>query len=318
MALIRGIFPAVLALLFIPPAFSQGEKAAPAPLAAEIESIEKQLAGSKLSPAERREALGREARLFELSGDTEEAAQAWNKAAWAVPGGPGFNALIRSALCLAAQGEFDRAGAALRPVLAAEDPRLAARARFLLVQIEAFKTGGTGELYLLLEDRDCAEWKPAAYYTIWKISGETSARNRLMAEFPQSPEARAAAEPSGSARISALPSPLWLFRGIQAAPGALAAGLSEPSAPPVSGAGRSPDTAPAARGPSALQTGSFEWKENAAAWAERLRKAGFKPVVTQKMMNGKILWVVGVEPGIDPDQTTLLLKDKGFESFPVY
>jgi cell division septation protein DedD len=67
-----------------------------------------------------------------------------------------------------------------------------------------------------------------------------------------------------------------------------------------------------------LQTGLFSREENAAALAERLRRAGFSPMVSKKTINGSEHWAVGVIPGPDPSKTMLLLKDQGFESFPVY
>jgi cell division septation protein DedD len=67
-----------------------------------------------------------------------------------------------------------------------------------------------------------------------------------------------------------------------------------------------------------LQTGLFSREENARALAERLRVAGFSPVITKKTVDRKEHWAVGVVPGPDPSRTILLLKDKGFESFPVY
>jgi cell division septation protein DedD len=67
-----------------------------------------------------------------------------------------------------------------------------------------------------------------------------------------------------------------------------------------------------------LQTGLFGREENARTMAERLRKAGFTPVIVRKTVNGGEHWAVGVAPGADPSRTILLLKDRGFESFPVY
>jgi hypothetical protein len=67
-----------------------------------------------------------------------------------------------------------------------------------------------------------------------------------------------------------------------------------------------------------LQTGLFGREENARAMAERLRETGFTPVILRKTVNGREHWAVGVAPGADSSRTMLLLKDRGFESFPVY
>ena len=67
-----------------------------------------------------------------------------------------------------------------------------------------------------------------------------------------------------------------------------------------------------------LQTGLVGREENAQALAGRLQNAGFVPIITQKVVNGTLFWAVGVSPGQDHNYTILLLKDKGFEAFPVY
>ncbi|MDR2552978.1 MAG: hypothetical protein LBD31_07435 [Treponema sp.] len=296
---------------------------APALLAAEIESAEKRLGDASLAPAERRETLVSMARLLELSGSAGDAARFWNEAARVLPGPAASEALLRSALCLAAMGEFDRAAAALRPVLAGEG-RTLIRARLLLAQIGAFKSGGAGTLTAILSDPAYGEWKPALYYSIWRISGEEAAKKRLLEEFPQSPEARIARDSSGASPVSAIPSPMWLLMGFQPVPalsGPLLSGESfresfpnpEPGDPRVSAADGG-----SLAGPSLLQTGLFGREENALALAERLHRAGFGAQVAGKTVNGREYWVVGVDPGPDPSRTMLLLKDRGFESFPVY
>ncbi|MDR1143469.1 MAG: SPOR domain-containing protein, partial [Spirochaetaceae bacterium] len=153
----------------------------PVPLAAEMEGLEKQLAGSKLSSGERKTALVRRARLLELSGNFESAAAAWKEAALAGDAG----ALLREARCLAALGEFEKAQEELRT-----GSRASAEAGLLFSQLEALRTGRTGALGALLADPEFSSYKPGIYYSIWKISGDLSVRNRLIGEFPQSPEAR--------------------------------------------------------------------------------------------------------------------------------
>jgi cell division septation protein DedD len=67
-----------------------------------------------------------------------------------------------------------------------------------------------------------------------------------------------------------------------------------------------------------LQTGLFSREENAQALAGRLREAGFGVTITRRTVNGTGYWAVGVPPGPDHNRMILLLKDAGFEAFPVY
>jgi cell division septation protein DedD len=76
--------------------------------------------------------------------------------------------------------------------------------------------------------------------------------------------------------------------------------------------------APESAGPKTLQAGLFGKEDNAHILAEKLRKAGFVPGISEKTVNGQRYWAVGVPPGQDYNRTILLLKDAGFEAFPVY
>jgi tetratricopeptide (TPR) repeat protein len=294
-------------------------QAPPALFSTEVQSLEKKLS-TPLNPAEKNRALRDMARLMELSGNIEAAARAWNEAARTLPSD--YDALTRSGACLAALGEFDAAlnvlGAVLRASAAsglspAAEPAL--RARYLTAQIEAFRSGESSALSPLLQDAAFSAYKPGIYYGIWRISGDAASRNRLLSEFPQSPEALALKD--GSA-VSAAPTAFWLL-------GPLSSGIlsgrteglpeqrlppAEPPVPQVTG-GR-------AAGPVTLQAGLFGREENARALAGRLRGAGFAPVISTKTVNGTAYWAVGVLPGADYNATILLLKDAGFEAFPVY
>jgi len=305
--LIAGFFCLVLGAY----AFSQAN---PVSLASEIAALEKKAADSKLSPAERKQALEKTARLLELSGNADGAAEAWEKAALAIPGAAGFPDLLQSARCFAAIGEFDRARAVLKPVLGDSGPLLV-QARLLDTWIEAFTTGQTSALNALLSNPDFAGYKPGIYYAIWRISGDSAVKTameaRLLAEFPQSPEARIVRD---DPTVSAAPAALWLLSVFNQSD--LIASQQTPTEQGRPAAGQS--ATEASGGPVLLQTGLFSLEKNALSLAERLQKAGFSPVVNPKTVNGEKYWVVGVLPGPDPSRTILLLKDSGFESFPVY
>jgi cell division septation protein DedD len=320
MALIRGsttVKSLCLLVLFL---FFTGSRlfaqAAPILLSAEIAALEKKASDSKLSSPERKQALEKMARLFELSGNAERAAAAWGEAALAaVPGAGDLADLLQSGRCLAAIGDFDKAEAVIRPVLAASDKVLLVKARLLAAWIEAFKTGQTEALNALLSNPDFSGYKPGIYYAIRRISGasETALAARLLTEFPQSPEARIV---RNDGPVNASPAVFWLLTGQP-----VSTGRPVEEAVPSGVSSRIPSGVPSdaySDRPVILQTGLFSREENARALAERLRNNGFTPVVSKKTVSGKEHWIVGVEPGSNPSQTMLLLKDKGFESFPVF
>ncbi|MDR1505865.1 MAG: SPOR domain-containing protein [Treponema sp.] len=281
---------------------------------AEMQSIEKKLS-SPASPAEKNRALRDLARLLELSGDLSGAAKAWNEAAQALPAD--YDARVKTGAALAATGEFDRALSVLAGVPPSGDTGLCAR--YLSAQIAAFRSGQSPGLSSLLADPAFSAYKPGIYYSIWKISGDGAYRARLLNEFPHSPEALSLQD---GAPVAAAPTALWLLGAPGAAPVPAAAPNQAAAAPvpAVRGAGTAP--APAAgtdgEGPVMLQAGLFGREENARTLAGRLRAAGFVPVISPKTVNGTAYWAVGVSPGRDHTNTIILLKDAGFEAFPVY
>jgi hypothetical protein len=286
----------------------------------EIQNIEKNLEKSGLSGAERRGLLIRLAQIQELAGNIEAAAQHWAAAAVAEPGKRDDLSLVKGAYCLAAMGEWDRAGAAAKTVaLAGQAGPALFLARYVAAQAEAFGSGELTALTALADAPGYVSRRPAIYYTLWKISGAGPAaegaepwKNRLIAEFPRSPEGRIAAGAKGAAE--AVPAAMWLFfpgrREISLETAAL------PAAPAANPA--TPAANPAAAGRGALQTGLFGNEANARKQAERLRAAGFTPAVSTRRVNGTDYWAVNVPPGQDTGQTILRLKDAGFESFPVF
>lgn len=316
----------ILLIQLAAPLFSQDK---PILLSAEIASIEKKISDSKLNPAERKNALETMARLFELSGNAEAAAEAWRGAALTVSGNTDHGDLLQSARCLAAIGEFDKADTVLKPVLSISGNRvLQNRARILAAQLEALRTGNTAMLNGLLSNPDFAAQRPALYYSVWRISADPSVQSamasRLLAEFPQSPEARII---RNDIMVNAAPAALWLLLGVEQAPPAGPAAVNSPGSTPqpsvVSPSGSVPPSAvspPGSRSDTSvmLQTGLFSLEENARSLANRLQNAGFNSVIAKKNINGKDHWTVGVPSGPDLSRTMLLLKDKGFESFPVY
>jgi len=297
-------------------------------LEAEIQSLEKTLNKPEILNEQRHDTLVRLARLRQLSGDIEGAARNWLEAAAAVPGRVDDNALLSCAVCLAAMGEWDRACTALDPLV-----NKLKRARFLDTGIKAIKSGDTSALAALAENPQFLQMKSEIYFMLWKVSrGQTAEnwREKLIAEYPHSPEGRLAAGEQSSA-ISVRPSPFWFFAsGLDSLPlsaetykaavtqetpkpaNTAAPQTSAPKPGSVSQAGAPAQTTSLAKG-AKLQTGKYGEQVNADKQMDKLRSAGFTPF-TEKRDD---YWFVLVPSGTDQKQTIKALKEAGFDSFPV-
>jgi hypothetical protein len=273
-------------------------------------------------PAEKYRALLRLARLFQLSGNLERSAAAWIGAANAAPGGRDDRALLEGSRILIALGEYEKAGEGIRAALAGGREKI--RAAYLAALLGTFLSGDDGALASMAEDPDFALYRSEIYYTLWKISGGARWKTKLLEEFSQSPEAMIAKDAEG---VSAAATAHWLlFPGRDAVfvaaprPGspAIANAPAPPAARPVPASAAVPAAPPAAdaSGPF-LQTGLYGKEENAAAMAERLRKAGFDTRLRYRTVNGTGYWAVFVPPGADMNKTIRTLKEAGFDSFPV-
>jgi hypothetical protein len=345
-----------LALFMGLPVF--GQDAGASPLVTEIWNLERKLE-TGLTGAERRETWARLAGLQRLSGNVDAAARAWREAALADPENRDDRSLLESSLCYLALGEFDAASDALRGVMAGEAGSAAYRdAQYLAAQIELFRSGNATALYALLTQPEYGEYRPAIYYTFWRLFGDEVYRNQVLTEFPDSPEARilqSEASPSltlgnptqgslaqgslAQGTVSAQTRPLWFLypgRGnvvignpvpLQPleAPRQYELNAPPPPAVAVAAPAAAATTAPAAAaapapsaGPRALQTGLFSREENAQAAAARLAARGFAAELSRKTVNGVVYWAVSVPPGEDSNRTIMRLKDAGFESFPVF
>ncbi|MDR0494195.1 MAG: SPOR domain-containing protein [Treponema sp.] len=299
----------------------------PGQLGAEIQRLEQKLS-SGIPPAERHDALTHLAQLRQLSGNLASAAAHWLDAAAADPRDDG--ALVAGAYCLAAIGEWEKAASILSPLLAAGKwgPSML-QAYYLDACLKAWTANDASQLSALGERLEFAALRPMIYYTLWQIisrnpntagaGGADSWKTRLLAEFPQSPEARAAVPASNrdSLAVSAVQSPLWLL-----IPGIAASARPTETAKPAVPVPISAPPADAGK-PSTpvstvvLQTGVFSKEANASAQSDALRKAGYTPSITRKLVNGAELWAVTVPPGQDVNKTIAELKKAGFESFPV-
>ena len=277
-------------------------------LEAEIQNIEKVAGRQGVAPEERHNALVRLARLRQLSGDIEGAAKSWLEAAAAVPGKVDDDALLSCAYCLAAMGEWDRAAAALEPLLF-KSPR----ARFLDAGIKAVKTGNTSALAAMADNFEYSQMKSEIYFMLWKISAAEIWRQRLLAEFPGSPECRMVSGAASAVVIK--PSPFLLFIGGLDSLPIIRTETAVVTSPP---AGKPASPAPVPQTESVkLQTGLFGQKANAEAQIDKLKKAGFPASLENRTGNSGEMWVVTVPAGPDTNRSIRELKSAGFDSFPL-
>jgi hypothetical protein len=291
-----------------------------ASLETEIQNIERSAARQGASPVERHAALVRLAGLRQLAGDIEGAARNWLEAAAAIPGFVDDEALLACAYCLAAMGEWDRAAAALAPLLSKN-----VRARFLDIGIKAIKTGETSALAAIAANPEYSEIKQEILFLLWKISQRAENRNgerwrqQLVSEFPHTPEGRIAAGQSASSVI-VNPSPFWLFISgldslsvLASEPRNNAAAPAARPTPVVQAPTAQSAVQPSAAQPAAakLQTGVFSREANARAQMTALTQAGFSPSIEQRGER----WAVTVPAGQDVNRTINSLRAAGFESF---
>ena len=260
----------------------------------EIENIEKKLK-TNISLNERRLVLTRRAQLFQLSGNIEGAAQAWMDLVSADR--QNYGALIEGAFCFFAIGEMEKADTNIKTVLSSSrDRELLNKARYLNAQIEAFQNNSFSSLVELSRDSAYEKYRPAIYYTLWRLSDIEGYKNQLISEYPSSPEALIVRDLSSN-RIAVLPSAMWIFF-----PGRGNLIIENDGAEKT---------------PVALQTGVFSREENAQKFALELKTAGFEAAVNLSD-EGESNWLVIVQVGSDANQTINMLKDKGFDFLPIF
>ncbi|MDR0539649.1 MAG: hypothetical protein LBG74_04000 [Spirochaetaceae bacterium] len=288
--------------------FAQQNGVYPASLETEIRGINQTLENPQTNDTGRYDALVRLARIQILSGDIEAAAVTWEQAAYAVAGKRDDAALLENAACLMAMGEWDKADANVRIVLltARDDRKSYIKAKYLSAQIEAFRSGSNVVLDSYLDDTDFAQEKAAIYYILWKTSGLDEYKNRLLIEYPESPETKSLLVESGVVTgVSIFPGAMWLLSG-QSFPVSAAKAIQAP-------AGKL-ETASLP----ALQTGLFTTRNNALAQQSRLATCGFEASVSLRQAGGAEYWIVSVPSGSDLNSTVLKLKEAGFEALPVF
>ena len=286
----------------------------------EIQNLEKAAVKQGVSPLERHDSLVRLARLRQLSGDIEGAAKNWLEAAAAIPGQIDDDALLACAYCLTAMGELDRARTALEPLLAKSS-----RARFLDTGLYTISTGNTSALAAIADNPEYSQMKSEIFFLLWRTlranGGDAVTaekwRQRLVAEFPQSPEGRLAAGEAQDSpdSVAIKTNPFWLFLGgLDSLPVMGDETVGRPVTPAVSSSQQNTGVSQTVR----LQTGLFSRQANAQAQAASLRQAGFSSsTVEQRIVNNSEMWAVIVFSETDANAAIKALRDAGFEAFPL-
>ena len=306
------------------PGFSNTPSASVLSLNTEKARLEKLSSGAGGTARERYDAYSALARLYQLSGNQEAALKALDGALTLFPGDS--KVLLEKSRLLISIGENEKAGALIADLLKnSQDLESLIQGRYLVAMLELLQAGNTKSFVSLTEDPGFSGYYSAIYYTLWKYTGLSSWKARLTAEFPQSPETKVA-----NGTVNAPSRPFWfLFPGRNsitlsppsqpAAPAAAppSPAAAYPAAPGKPGTADAKNPSPVQGGGNLLQTGLFSKQENAQALAERLKKAGFEPLILSTQLNAGNFWSVCVPYGTDMNTMIMKLKNAGFESFPL-
>jgi tetratricopeptide (TPR) repeat protein len=291
-------------------------------LAAEIQRLDAVIQDIKADEAAKKSALNEKAQLLEMTGNIEEAARIWNEAAFVTSNNRDDEALLRSAVCFAAMGEYSQSDAALKTILlTGKNTETLKAARYLAAQIEVLRNGEKGFPVLLsfLNDAEYSSSKPGIYYLLWKVSGNESYKSTLIADFSESPEAQLARDDNSA--VTQTITPMWLlFPGREqllfSAPITEAPAAANTTVRTDGKNGENPSDE--SEMPVLIQVGLYSKKENAQAMIDRLKAKGFAGTISEKNVSGITYWQVTLPSGADANKTIMTLKDAGFESFPVF
>ena len=263
-------------------------------------------------------ALATLAQLRELSGNFGSASEAWI-AASETDDSKSADALLEASRCLIAVGETERSSDLIRKILATSPGgAVETRAKLLGAYADAFRreAGALQRLKAFALDPAYEKEKPTVLFLIARLFGDKNARDQLVSEFPTSPEALTLA--GKSVFIASLP--LWLLPQDRDALAATLVEKKDADAAPAKNV--EPATAVrksvVASESVILQVGLFKTEKNARSLAARLASKGFTPSVAARKVSGVDYWVVTVAPGTSIQDTTMRLKDAGFESFPSF
>lgn len=255
--------------------------------------------------------LAESALLHELLGRLEKAQSLYERAALFFPERILYEKLLRSAEILFETGSFGRASSQSRAILAGSpDEEIRLSAETLLLEIEVREgSGEEAELILRRLFRNIAGnggegLSASQLYRMYRaalslgLAAEAEQVGEVLAgSYPGSPES---ALISGDTPFSELPGPSDYLL-----PELLVQGEAETA--------RRSKTAD-------IQTGLFRSRKNAAEMRNRLTEVGFSAEITERRMEGQILFSVLVPdvPLARSQETVLALKEAGFEGFLIF
>lgn len=150
--------------------------------------------------------------------------------------------------------------------------------------------------------------------TLFYITGDQKWKTKLESQYPDSPETAIA---QGS--ISVLPAPFWYFvprTDAALTESARIAQAAKPASEPAPAAG-SADSGRTEKAGS-WQLGFFRSEANAQSLAQRLSAGGFTPAIREvKRSSGTVYYAVVVAENTEGTMG-MLLKDAGFECYPLF
>ncbi|MBN2049578.1 MAG: SPOR domain-containing protein [Spirochaetales bacterium] len=261
--------------------------------------------------------LLRLAEMEELLGNLDEAQRLYLQAAYASPDERDYRSMLISAAILIEIGGLEEAEMICRAVIsAAPVPEYREKANILLSQImylqgDEIKSWELVETALLPQLTDLSSssllWVSTLANLLNKEKISEQAKEILLKGYPQSPEAMITSETA-----SVFPSPIHFFGLLDKTQ--KESNIPESQQPPA------PSVQPPETTLVMIQTGSFQDPENAAYHVKDLSAVGFEPVILEKTVSGKLYHRV-VIPNIPQEEVQrylLLLKDKGYEGWPIY
>lgn len=296
---------ALLLILIAPLEFAQSQTGGTIQnLSQEIEKYQKQVQDKNRTGDSKKAAWLSLAELQLLSGDVNAAAGSFTEAAFSVQANRDDQALLRAALCYLYAGDVEHALTHTKTLLlTSRDSQVieAAQRTGLLIDLFRGDSSAVQNLEQQLQDPSRSGDISSLLYIMYTLTGKEIYRDRITKDYSAS---LAAAMLEGKL-ITFKYSPLWLFGSIE----------QKDQENPV------PVTIGDEKGASKevlLQVGLFSQQSNAQQMLERLQKKGFTGTLGQRMVNNTQYWIVTIPGGEKYNDIIMLLKDAGFEAFPLF
>jgi len=265
---------------------------------------------SRAQTEDRKACLLKLATLSEMLGRIDEAAISYYNAFFSVTPTEDYQILLKSANLYMELGDYPKARSIGKMVLTvSQAAKFRAEAAVLLSRIYLVEGNLTEAKELVLPLVDQKEIEPASLLWIYALgyyTGDkellTYARKRMETQYPNSMEYALMTQ-----SVEYYPSPVNYL------------GLLPPIALEVEEKGPS-----SSEGSSStlimIQTGSFLDRENAEYMVKDLKSSGFNPEIKTSLISGKTYYKVVIPsiPEKELQKHLVLLKEKGFEGYPLY